>query len=145
MRYLYKFFGLSILVIVIYACSSSTVKNSTSTKEKAVIIANDSLEYEIIIFDIGFTLYLNTIARPLEYYSKNYLENKNNIYVTNWNMRVLNPTRYNSRIYENVIDYNPKVNYGLEVNYKLFNYFQFAQQKYKMRLDGGSGPPVKVR
>ena len=73
MRYLYKFFGLSILVIVIYACSSSTVKNSTSTKEKAVIIANDSLEYEIIIFDIGFTLYLNTIARPLEYYSKNYL------------------------------------------------------------------------
>ena len=97
------------------------------------------------MFDIGFTLYLNTIARPLEYYSKNYLENKNNIYVTNWNMRVLNPTRYNSRIYENVIDYNPKVNYGLEVNYKLFNYFQFAQQKYKMRLDGGSGPPVKVR
>jgi len=25
------------------------------------------------------------------------------------------------------------------VNYKLFNYFQFAQQKYKIRLDGGSG------
>ena len=90
-------------------------------KEKPVVIANDSLEYEIIILDIGFTLYLNTIARPMNYYSKNYLENKNAIYVINWNMRALNPSRFDSSIYENVIEYNSQVNYGLEVNYKLFN------------------------
>ncbi len=114
-------------------------------KEKPVVIENDSLEYEIIIFDIGFTLYLNSVARPMNYYSQNYLENKNNIYVTNWNMRALNPSRFDSSIFENVIEYNPQVNYGLEVNYKLFNYFQFAQQKYKIRLDGGSGPPMKIR
>ena len=33
-------------------------------KEKPVVIANDSLEYEIIILDIGFTLYLNTMPGP---------------------------------------------------------------------------------
>ena len=145
MKYLFQLLGLFILSILIASCSSSTLKSSLKMKEKPVVIANDSLEYEIIIFDIGFTLYLNSVARPMNYYSQNYLENKNNIYVTNWNMRALNPSRFDSSIFENVIEYNPQVNYGLEVNYKLFNYFQFAQQKYKIRLDGGSGPPMKIR
>jgi hypothetical protein len=124
------------LSTLIISCSSSNV---IKEKEKPVIISNKSLEYEIIILDIGFTLYLNTIAKPINYYSLKFLENKNTIYVTNWNMRALNPSKFNSSIYENVIEYRPQVNYGLEVNYKLFNYFQFAQQKYKIRLDGGSG------
>ena len=145
MKYLFQLLRLFILSILIASCSSSTLKSSLKMKEKPVVIANDSLEYEIIIFDIGFTLYLNSVARPMNYYSQNYLENKNNIYVTNWNMRALNPSRFDSSIFENVIEYNPQVNYGLEVNYKLFNYFQFAQQKYKIRLDGGSGPPMKIR
>lgn len=145
MKYLFQLLGLFILSILIASCSSSTLKSSLKMKEKPVVIANDSLEYEIIIFDIGFTLYLNSVARPMNYYSQNYLENKNNIYVTNWNMRALNPSRFDSSIFENLIEYNPQVNYGLEVNYKLFNYFQFAQQKYKIRLDGGSGPPIKIR
>lgn len=145
MKYLFQLLGLFILSILIASCSSSTLKSSLKMKEKPVVIANDSLEYEIIIFDIGFTLYLNSVARPMNYYSQNYLENKNNIYVTNWNMRALNPSRFDSSIFENLIEYNPQVNYGLEVNYKLFNYFQFAQQKYKIRLDGGSGPPMKIR
>ena len=145
MKYLFQLLRLFILSILIASCSSSTLKSSLKMKEKPVVIANDSLEYEIIIFDIVFTLYLNSVARPMNYYSQNYLENKNNIYVTNWNMRALNPSRFYSSIFENVIEYNPQVNYGLEVNYKLFNYFQFAQQKYKIRLDGGSGLPIKIR
>ena len=136
MKYLFQFFRLCFLSTLIISCSSSNIKKE---KEKPVIISNKSLEYEIIILDIGFTLYLNTIAKPINYYSLKFLENKNTIYVANWNMRALNPSKFNSSIYENVIEYRPQVNYGLEVNYKLFNYFQFAQQKYKIRLDGGSG------
>ena len=139
MKYLFQFLAFSIVGLFLYACSSYPVKNSEKSKEKPVIISNDSLEYEVIIIDVGFTLYLNTIAKPINYYSLKFLENKNTIYVTNWNMRALNPSKFNSSIYENVIEYRPQVNYGLEVNYKLFNYFQFAQQKYKIRLDGGSG------
>ena len=139
MKCLFQFLRLIILGILIISCSSSPLKNSRKQKEEPVIISNDSLEYEIIILDVGFTLYLNTVAKPENYYSLNYLENKNNIYVTNWNLRALNSSKFNSSIYENSIDYSPQIRYGLEVNYKLFNYFQFAQQKYKIRLDGGSG------
>lgn len=138
MKYLFQFLRLLFLSILIAGCSSLNVNNKIKEKEKSVIISNESLEYEIIIIDIGFTLYLNTIAKPMNYYSLNFLENKNTIYVANWNMRALNPSKYNSSIYENVIEYSPQVNYGLEVNYKLFNYFQFAEQKYNIRLDQGS-------
>ena len=43
----------------------------------------------------------------------------------------------NNNVYENIIDYQPNIDYGYEVNYKLFNYFLFAQRKYKMSLGGG--------
>ena len=81
---------------------------------------------------------LNTIAKPEGYYSQDYLESRNTFYVTEWNNRVRSPLQYNRNIYENIIDYQSNVDYGYDVNYKLFNYFEFAQQKYKMSL-GTSG------
>jgi len=138
MKNLYQFLGFYFLSLLIANCSSTTINNKIKEKEKPVIISNKSLEYEIIIIDVGFTLYLNSIAKPMNYYSLNFLENKNTIYVANWNMRASNPSRFDSSIYENIIEYNPQIDYGLEVNYKLFNYFQFAEQKYNIRLDQGS-------
>lgn len=122
--------------LFIAACSSTT---KTATKDgnieqEVVRIANDSLEYEIIIFDIGFETYLNTIAKPMNYYSKEYYENKNRFYVSEWNTRALNPLKYPRDIYENQIDYDFNVDYGLEVNYKLYNYFKFVEHKYKQRF-----------
>ena len=135
MRHLHKTIGLFIVATLIYACGSTPVKSLKKEKEEPVVIANDSLEYEITIIDIGFNLYLNSIAKPVGFYSQSYLERWNRIYVLTWNMRANNP-RFRADIYENRIAYNPRINYGMDVNYKLFNYFQFAQRKYKMRLDG---------
>ena len=59
---------------------------------------------------------------------------KNRLYVFEWNQRVRNPSVFNPNVYENLIDYQPHIDYGYDVNYKLFNYFEFAQQKYSMRL-----------
>ncbi|MCF6348730.1 MAG: DUF6146 family protein [Flavobacteriaceae bacterium] len=122
--------------ILIISCGTpkKTVATTDNQKEEPVRIANDSLEYEIIIIDIGFNLYLNTIAQPMNYYSQSYLETRNRVYVIEWNIRAQNLIRFDPNIYENIIDYQPHIDYGLEVNYKLFNYFQFAQRKYKMRL-----------
>ena len=121
--------------ILIFSCGTpkKTVIHSNDQQEEPVRIANDSLEYEIIIFDIGFTSYLAT-AKPMSFYTQTNLEAKNRVYVTEWNNRARNLIRYNSDIYENVIDYQPNIDYGMEVNYKLYQYFQFAQKKYKMRL-----------
>lgn len=123
------------LGIFIYSCGSSAIKSNSNQKEEPVVIANKSLEYEIIIIDPGFNLYLNSIAKPVDYYSLNYLENQNRLFVANWNYRARNLQQFDPNIYENVIDYNPNVKYGYDVNYKLFNYFLFAQQKYKMSLN----------
>lgn len=122
--------------LLIASCSSTkkTATQETTASQEAVRIANDSLEYEIIIMDIGFETYLNTIAKPMNFYSQEYYESKNQFYVTEWNIRAQNPLRYRSDIYENQIDYDSHVDYGLEVNYKLYNYFKFVEYKYKQRF-----------
>ncbi|QLG47089.1 DUF6146 family protein [Costertonia aggregata] len=99
-----------------------------------IVIANDETEYEIIIIDPGFFNWLNSIARPEGYYSQTFLENRNQILVINWNQRVLQPSRYDPNLYLQQIDYQPDIDYGYEVNYKLYNYFIFFQRKYNQRL-----------
>jgi hypothetical protein len=137
MKILKSLIFLSIITLVLWACSSVPISKKTTEKEEPVVIANDSLEYEIIIIDPGFTYYLSAVAQPVGYYTQNYMETRNKFWVTTWNMRAQNPFQYNSNIYENMIDYQQNIDYGYEVNYKLFNYFLFAQQKYRMNLGGG--------
>ena len=97
-------------------------------------IASDSTEYQIIIIDPGFNTWLLSIARPEGYYSQTYLENRNQIYVMNWNQRAMQPLRFGGDLYQMQIDYDPGIDYGYEVNYKLYNYFIFFQRKYNQRL-----------
>ena len=131
MKNLLFYLAIGLFVIGCGSTNKTTVQNNTDLPEGAVRIANDSLEYEIIIFDIGFEYYLASIAKPEWYYSQSLLETKNMLYVNEWNYRARNPQRYNSNIYENIIDYQPNIDYGLEVNYKLYNYFKFVEYKYK--------------
>jgi hypothetical protein len=123
--------------LLLWACGSSAINKTKIPTEEPVVIANDSLEYQIIIIDIGFTAYLAGIAKPEGFYGQSYMEARNIFWVQNWNQRALSPTRYNQAIYENRIDYQAGIDYGYEVNYKLFNYFLFAQRKYKINLGGG--------
>jgi len=119
--------------LTIWSCSSpkKTIQK-TSKNEAFVKIANDSLQYEITIIDIGFSNYLNTIAKPMSFYSIDYLETKNSFYVSEWNNRFR--SGYKPNLYENLIDYDNSIHYGLEVNYKLFNYFKFVESRYGERF-----------
>jgi len=134
MRTLIYFLAISLVIIGCSTTTKTITTNNTKLPEEAVVIANDSLEYGIIIIDIGFKLYLNTIAKPANYYSQKFYETKNQFYVTKWNIRARNPLRYDDSIYENVIDYDFNTDYGLDVNYKLYNYFKFVEYKYKQRF-----------
>lgn len=131
---IYTFLVLSLFVFSCGTQQNTIASTDEAQKEEPVRIANDSLEYEVIIMDIGFSTYLNTIARPMSFYSNEFLRSRNIFYVTEWNSRARNPTMFNPNIYENIIDYQTHIDYGLEVNYKLFWYFQFAQRKYNMKL-----------
>ena len=114
----------------------NSAEKPSMDKNEMVRIANEELEYEIIIFEPGFNAWLQSTARPRKYYDQTYLENRNRIWVVNYNQRVLDPRRYDPLLYEMQINYQSNIDYGYEVNYLLYNYFVYFQQKYKQRLGG---------
>lgn len=130
-----------ILLACIVSCKTtdrghSSKKDVDTTEQDTVRIANDELEYEIIIIEPGFEAWLARIAKKEGYYSQEYLEGRNQIYVAEWNRRVLQPSIYDPNLYEVQIDYNPTIDYGYDVNYKLYNYFIYFQLNYKQQLSG---------
>jgi signal peptidase I len=134
-------FGICALLLLNCGTSKETLNISASEKEAfekiegdTITISSDKTEYEIIIIEPGFNAWLNSIAKPEGYYSQNFLEGRNNILVLEWNRRVLDPSRFNSNLYELQIDYRQGIDYGYEVNYKLYNYFIYFQRKYNQRL-----------
>lgn len=132
----------SLLVIIVALCiySCGIIKNSNrssriaNAKNDTIRIANDSLEYEIIIIEPGFNLFMNTIAKPEGYYSQSWLENKNSFLVTDYNQRVHQPNRYNPSLYVQEINYNPDIDYGYEVNYLLYYYFVYLSRQYNQQF-----------
>jgi hypothetical protein len=117
--------------------STMTDKNKlTGTENDTVRIANDKLEYEVIIIDPGFSTWLASRAHPRGYHTQSYLENKNRVWVSEWNSRVLQPQRYSSNLYEMTINYDSFTDYGYEVNYLIYNYMIYFQNTYKQKLFG---------
>lgn len=139
MKHLFYF-----LLIIAFLFNCNTSKPVASTKNKkeleslkdndTVKIVNEEIEYEIIIIEPGFNFWLASTAQPRGFYSQSYFENRNNLYVIEWNQRVLNPQRFNPNLYELQINYQPNIDYGYEVNYMLYNYFIYFQLTYKQRL-----------
>lgn len=120
--------------MVVYGCGSSN-SGIKSTPQDTIRIVNDSLEYEIIIIESGFNSWLLS-QPPRNFYSQSYLETKNRLFTSEFNNRVLQP-RYSHSLYPEQINYDPSVDYGYEVNYMLYNYFVFFQEKYNQHLTGG--------
>ncbi|MCF7569355.1 DUF6146 family protein [Sabulilitoribacter arenilitoris] len=135
------------LMVFGFMYSCNTPKTTVSQKKKSekelaiasndtVTIANEDLEYELIIIEPGFNVWLQSIAKPEGFYSQDFLENRNYLFVTEWNQRVLQPFRFNTDLYQFQIDYQPTIDYGYELNYKLYNYFIYFQLNYKQQLTG---------
>ena len=68
-----------------------------------------------------------------QFYSQQYYENWNMQYVIEWNIRHRNTLRYGG-FYETEINYNSMEEYGLDLNYRLYYYFQFIKDKYGIVL-----------
>lgn len=132
---------IAIIFCVFLGCttSKSTIPGTDkpmATLNDTVRIANDELKYEVIIIDPGFSTWIATRAFPRGYHSQSYLENKNRMYVSEWNNRVMQPMRYSPNLYEMTIDYDSNINYGYEVNYLIYNYMIYFQNTYKQKLNG---------
>ena len=128
-----------VMVVCLGACNANKqpVESKNEISPSAVVdtirIENKELEYEITITEIGFYSWLAT-QRSASYYTQPTLESKNKFYVMEWNRRVMNPMAYNPNLYMQEINYDVKIDYGMEVNYLLYMYFEFFQEKYRQRL-----------
>ena len=124
----------SILVVLLhFSCASKSGFAQNTAQNDTIRIANDSLEYEVIIIDAGFTSFLSSVAKPRKYYSQSYLESRNIPWVMEYNRRVRTPS-INRDQYVMEIDYRSGINYGYEVNYLLYNYLLYFQRSNNQRL-----------
>ncbi|MFT5251986.1 MAG: hypothetical protein ACI87N_000987 [Flavobacteriales bacterium] len=138
------YIAVAVLVIII-GCSTSkkavdAPQNAKAIHGDTIRIANEELEYEVIIIDPGFNSWLISRSLPRGFYSQSYLENKNRSYIIEWNSRVLQPNRYNPNLYELTINYDFNIDYGYEVNYLIYNYMIYFQNTNK-QIFFGNVPP----
>lgn len=125
---------LILLILLAIASCGSTKQLATDKEEMKVELTsdNDSTEYSLVVLDGRFESYLAT-KPSANFHSQQYYEGWNWQYVTEWNIRHRNPSRYGG-FYATEIDYNPRVDYGLELNYRLYYYFQFIKDVYGIVL-----------
>jgi hypothetical protein len=139
------YFACFMIFVAIISSSCSSTKNNIQTTDEekfafnqtqgdTINIANEETEYEIIIIEPGFNIWLSSVAQPPGFYSQNYLENRNHIWVIEWNQRVIQPQQFDPNLYELTINYDANIDYGYDVNYQLYNYFIYFQRKYNQRL-----------
>lgn len=124
---------------LLFSCNSN--KNISETEPQklesdTIRIANDEIEYEVIIIDVGFQSWFNSYARPRGYYTESFLKARNTFWVSEWNRRVLQPMQYNPNLYEMQINYDSFTDYGYEVNYMIYNYLVYFQLVNKQQLGG---------
>ena len=127
-------------LFILIACNSTQERKNFDDKPKlesdTIRIANDEIEYEVLIFDVGFSSWFNSFAKPRNYYSQSFLESRNRIWVIEWNRRTMLSSQYNPNLYEMSINYEQNIDYGYEVNYMLYNYLVYFQLKNNQRLGG---------
>ena len=119
-------------IFIILSCST---QNQSSNIAQNITFEQDEEEYDLIVSDSDYEIYLKTIAQPMNHYSESFYRSKNQFYVIEWNLRHNNPLRYNPNIYTSYISYDPNIEYGLNFEFKLYNFFKFVEWKYKISLD----------
>lgn len=128
---------LVILFCALFACTAkkdlTALPDAGKVVSDTVRIANDALEYEIVIIDPGFNGWFAANAKPRGYYSQNYLEGRNREWVQEWNIRASNPAVYGTNFLV-PIDYQNTIDYGYEVNYMLYYYLTYYQIVNNIRL-----------
>ncbi|GGE17936.1 hypothetical protein GCM10010831_18930 [Psychroflexus salis] len=125
------------LALFLSNCASTKSKSSTSSSQNqekdTIIIENDSLNYKLVILDYGFESWLKSKSQRNDY-TQQYLEQKNENYVFEYNSRVRNSRGYDKNLYQFSIEYDPETDYGYDVNYMLYHYFLFFEEKYNQNL-----------
>lgn len=118
-----------LLVLFLLPLFAAAQENETADTLKINgVEKGDTLEYELIVFDPGFNSWYNMVQQPMSFYTQDYLEMWNERLVRQWNNQV--PATQRSNCLSNTyIDYDPNINYGMELNHKLFYFFRYIDEQ----------------
>ena len=119
-----------------FSCSGlRSLKSSNEQKTSIQLdrIGTDSTEYDIIVMDPGFESWFIKNRKPPWYHTKEILAIKNWQYVSVWNHKVTSgdlQMRNQNNPFTETIDYRHGIDYGLDVNYKLYYYFKYIESTW---------------
>jgi len=102
-------------------------------KDSVAVEVADSTTYEILVFDVGFENWLATNSRPKWYYENDFYRTKNHQYTVTWN-NLVRQAMYRPP-FEYEIEFDPKVDYGLDVNWKLYWYYKYLEHTLGITLN----------
>lgn len=114
-----------LLMVVSFLAACSGPKGMVKIEPNGNETQEDSVEYELIVSDPGFETWYLLQNSPARYRSQEYYENWNQQYVSAWNYLATQPRKRS--FFEPIIGYEPGVDYGFELNHKLFYYFQYVE------------------
>jgi hypothetical protein len=120
-----------LIFLLIHITASALFANDTIKIAKSAQPADDSVEYELVVFDPGYDAYL-IMQPPKDFYSENYYKHWNELYVNEWNFRCMSIGK--STLYETQIDYDQRVEYGIDLEYRLYYYFRYFEIKNHVDL-----------
>ena len=134
MKRLIFFSGL--IISAVFACKMQrqTVNIEYNQSEEE---SRDSIEYSLETFDTKFETWYALHNSPSHYRAQQYYEGWNRIYVSAWNYNATVPRK--NRFFEYIVGYDPTIDYGFELNHKLFFYFMYVEKVLNIEIMKG-GP-----
>ena len=119
-------------IILFSAWSCTQQKGLTKSQRPQPSITEDNTEYNILIIDPGFDRwymmrYSSSMDRSNEFY-----KSMNNIGAQNWN-DFYNRGKY-PKVIGSYLSYNPSIDYGLDVNRRLYWYFKYIEENFRIRI-----------
>jgi hypothetical protein len=123
---------LQLLLAFLLIGGISHVMAQEQGKSVSIEADTDTVIYDLIIFDTGFESWLLTEI-SMTYHTNAYYKLWNQRYVSEWNSRFMSEAAKYPEI-ENYIDYNSTLDYGIELNYRLYMYFNYFEEKNDITL-----------
>lgn len=118
--------GITFVASILFGCTASN-RMLQVQDENLIDIAQNEEEYELIVLDPGFETWFITTWSPAKDRSKEYYALWNQHYVTEWNYKAACP--HSSNFFDIMIHYDPTLDYGMEIERKLYYYFRWVDTK----------------
>lgn len=124
---------ISLIILFCIAIGCSTQKGIVKVRNTAESnsIETDSTEYELETFDARFETWYMMHNSPSQYRAKSYYETWNRQYVAEWNYKA---TTGRNSFFEPIIGYEPNIDFGIDLNHKLFHYFMYVERVLKIQI-----------